>query len=129
MAAANFTNAQVFNQLSSGQAWSGATITYSFPSGTTGLTITDGEGNSFRAASAAQQAFFSLAIMTWDDLIERTMSLTTSTSSNIEFAYTTTGIDYAHAYFPTGGTVWFNAAESTLVTAAVGSYGFQTSIH
>jgi methionine-rich copper-binding protein CopC len=129
MAAANFTNAQVFNQLSSGQAWSGATITYSFPSGTTGLTITDGEGNSFRAASAAQQAFFSLAIMTWDDLIERTMSLTTSTSSNIEFAYTTTGIDYAHAYFPTGGTVWFNAAESTLVTAAVGSYGFQTTIH
>ena len=60
---------------------------------------------------------------------EGTMSLTTSTSSNIEFAYTTTGIDYAHGYYPTGGTIWFNSAKPDLVTTAVGNYGFQTTIH
>ncbi|MEI8159017.1 MAG: Ig-like domain-containing protein [Burkholderiales bacterium] len=129
MAIANFTNAQVSAQLNSGRSWSGPTITYSFPVSTAGLTLSSGEGTAFRAPSATQQAFFTLALATWDDLIAPNMSQTTSTASNIEFAYTTTGIDYAHAYYPTGGTVWFNSAEPTLVSAVVGSYGFQTTIH
>lgn len=129
MALPNWTNAQVFDQLNSGRAWTGATITYSFPTNTTGLTTADGEGAGFRAANATQQAMFTAAIMTWDDLINRTMQLTTSTSSNIEFAYTTSGVDYAQAYFPSGGTVWFNAAEPSLVNVTLDSYGFQTMIH
>ena len=36
MAVANFSNDQIFSQLNSGRAWSGATITYSFPTGPIG---------------------------------------------------------------------------------------------
>lgn len=129
MTAPNFTNDQVSNQLNSGHLWHSSTITYAYPVGTTGLTAGDGEGAAFRAASAAQQAMFTLAVMTWDDLISSTFTRTTSTASNIEFAYTTTGIEYAHAYFPSQGTVWFNSSEPTLVNVTVGSYGFQTMIH
>jgi len=129
MALANFTNTQIFNQLNSGWAWSGSTITYSFPVTTAGLNATSNEGATFRPPTAAQEAQFRLAISTWDDLIARTMSQTTNTSSNIEFAYTTTGIGFAHAYLPSGGTVWFNSAESVLVNPSIGSFGFQTMIH
>lgn len=129
MTIANFTNAQVSSQLNSGYAWSGSNITYRFPVSTTGLTVSEGEAAAFRVPTTTQQAQFGLAVSTWDDLIARTMSQTTLTSSNIEFAYTTTGISFAHAYFPIGGTVWFNAAESSLISPSVGSYGFQTLIH
>ncbi|MFZ2220821.1 MAG: Ig-like domain-containing protein [Rhodoferax sp.] len=129
MTASNWTDAQVSRQLNSNYAWSNATITYAFPLTTAGLTITQGEGAAFRPATGSQKAMFSLAIMTWDDLIARTMSQTTATSSNIEFVYTSTGISYAHAYYPSGGTVWFNSSEPSLVTIAIGNYGFQTMIH
>ena len=129
MAAANFTDAQVSAQLNSGSKWSVSNISYSFPVSTAGLTVSAGEGSAFRAASAAQQSLFTLGVMTWDDLISPTMVFATSTTSNIEFAYTSTGIDYAQAYFPTGGTIWFNSSESTLTSPSVGSYGFQTLVH
>ena len=129
MTIANFNNAQVAAQLNSGAAWSGSTISYSFPVSTTGLSVSQGEGAAFRAPTAAQQAQFSLAISTWDDLVASTLSQTTATSSNIEFAYTTTGIEFAHAYYPTGGTVWFNGSEADLINPSTGSYGFQTMIH
>jgi len=125
----NLTNAQVSAQLNSGRTWSSSTITYAYPTTTTGLSNSGGEASAFRPATAAQQALFSLAIATWDDLIARTLTQTTSTSSQIEFAYTTTGIEYAHAYFPTGGTIWFNPSEPSLVTTRVGAYGFQTMVH
>lgn len=129
MTAPNFTNAQISEQLNSGHVWSSSNITYAFPAGTAGLTVNDGEGAAFRPANAAQQAMFTLAVMTWDDLISPTFTRTTSSASNIEFAYTTTGIEYAHAYFPSQGTVWFNSSEPTLVNVYVGSYGFETMIH
>lgn len=130
MAAANFTLDQVYNQLTSGRTfWSGATITYRFPTGTAGLNVSQGEATAFRAPTSAQQAQFVLAAMTWDDLIAPDFSATTSTSSNIEFAYTTTGISFAHGYYPAGGTVWFNASKADLVTPTAGTYGFQTLIH
>ena len=130
MALPNLTNAQVFSQLTNGRVfWSGSTITYSFPTSTTGLNLGQGEGAAFRAPSASQQAAFVLAAMTWDDLIAPNFQQTTSTNSNIEFAYTTTGIEYAHGYYPTGGTVWFNSSEPSLVTPTFGTYGFQTMIH
>ncbi len=129
MTIANLTNAQVSAQLNSGRSWSSSTITYAYPTTTTGLNNSGGEATAFRPATAAQQALFSVAIATWDDLIARTLTQTTSTSSQIEFAYTTTGIEFAHAYFPTGGTVWFNPSEPSLVTTRVGAYGFQTMVH
>lgn len=129
MTIANLTSAQVSAQLNSGRSWSSSTINYAYPTTTAGLNNSGGEASAFRPANAAQQTLFTLAIATWDDLIERTLTQTTSRSSQIEFAYTTTGIEFAHAYFPTGGTVWFNASEPKLVTTRVGAYGFQTMVH
>lgn len=129
MAIPQLTPTQVFDQLNSGHQWSGSTITYAFPTSTSGLNVADGENSAFRPATAAQQVLFSLAIMTWGDLIDRALVPTTAISSQIEFAYTTSGIEYAHAYLPGGGTVWFNAAEPTLVNTRVGAYGFQTMLH
>jgi len=129
MAVANWSESQVFNQLNSGRAWSGNTITYRFAGSTNGLTYAEGENIAFRPATAAQQNLFALALQTWDDLIAPNMLATGSAGSNIEFAYTTTGIEFAHAYYPTAGTVWFNGGEPDLVNPAVGNYGFQTMVH
>jgi methionine-rich copper-binding protein CopC len=129
MAAANWTDAQVFAQLNSGSKWAGATITYRFPTSTTGLSASGGETSTFRAPSASQQATFALAIATWDDLIAPNFQQTTLTSSNIEFAYSTTGVSYALGYYPQGGSIWFNASQSSLQAPAMGNYGFQTMIH
>ena len=129
MTVANLTNSQVIAQLNSGSKWSGSTITYAFPSTSAGMYTAGGEGAAFRAVNTTQQVYFLLALQTWDDLITQNFQLTTSTSSDIEMAYTTSGIEYAHAYFPTTGSAWFNASESSLTSPTIGSYGFNTLIH
>ncbi len=126
--AANWTLTQVLNQLNSGQKWSGNTITYSFPSTASGL-FSQGEATGFRAVNATQQQWMTLALATWDDLIPQSMAAGTPGQTNIEFGYTSTNIGYAHAYYPTTGSAWFNATEDTLVRTSVGEYGFQTFIH
>ncbi|MBI2770716.1 MAG: Ig-like domain-containing protein [Burkholderiales bacterium] len=128
MTATVWTNSQVLNQLLSGNRWTGATITYAFPTSTSGLYTGGGEGATFRSVTATQQAQLIQALATWDDLIPQSFQQTTSTTSSIEFGYTSTGIGYAHAYFPTTGSVWFKAS-SDLVTLTVGSYAFLTAIH
>lgn len=132
MTIANLTNAQISAQLNSGQAWGESVITYRFPTGTGGLTMgsgSAGEGAAFRSATAAQQTMFTLAATTWDDLITPDFAQTGVAASHIELAYTTTGIEYAHAYYPPDGTVWLNGAEPTLVSVVIGSYGFQVMVH
>lgn len=128
MATPNWTLDQVYTQLSSGYKWTGSVITYAFPSSVSGV-YSQGESATFRAANATQQALLSQAIQTWDDLIAPNFQQTTATSSNIEFGYTRTNIGYAHAYYPTTGTVWFNGAEPSLNQPTIGSYGFLTAIH
>ena len=98
--AANWTLGQVFQQLNSGLNWAGSTISYAFPTNSSGL-YSQGEADGFRAVSTAQQPVFVQAILTWDDLITQTSQQTTSTGSNIEFCFTTTNISYAKAYLPT----------------------------
>ena len=73
----------------------------------------EGEVQEFRPIDAATQARLTLALATWDDLIPQGFVRTTSVGSQIEFGYTTTGIDFAHAYIPPFGSVWFNAQEPT----------------
>ncbi|WP_395699690.1 Ig-like domain-containing protein [Aquabacterium sp.] len=126
--AANWTQAQVLNQLDSGQKWSGNTISYAFPGTASGL-FSQGEATGFRAVNATQQQWMTLALATWDDLIPQTMVPGTPGQTDIEFGYTSTNIGYAHAYYPTTGSAWFNATEDTLVRTSVGEYGFQTFIH
>jgi methionine-rich copper-binding protein CopC len=128
MAVANWTLEQVFNQLNSRERWSGSTITFSFPQ-TAGGMFSQGEAAGFRAANATQQALMTLALATWDDLIGQSFVPGTPGQTNIEMAYTSTEIGYAHAYYPTTGSAWFNVTEDSLVTTAIGEYGFQTFVH
>lgn len=129
MAVANWTLEQVFDQLNSRTRWSSSsTITYSFPQTAAGMA-SQGEAAGFRAANASQQALMTLAIATWDDLIVQSFVLGTPGQTNIEMAYTSTEIGYAHAYYPTNGSAWFNVTEDSLVNTAVGDYGFQTFVH
>ena len=128
MPAAQWTLAQVLNQLNSGQRWVGSVISYSFPSTASGL-YSQGEAQNFRAANASQQALMVVALQAWDELIPQGMQAGTPGVTNIEFGYTTSAIGFAHAYFPTNGSAWFNGASAELASPTVGSYGFLTLIH
>ena len=128
MAVANWTRDQVFNQLNSGQRWGGSTITYAFPQ-TAGGMFSQGEAAGFRAADANQQQLMVLALATWDDLIQQSFVQGTPGQTAIEMAYTSSSIGYAHAYYPSVGSAWFNVTEDSLVSTAVGQYGFQTFVH
>jgi serralysin len=127
MSVQNWTDGQVLAQLVSGERWGGSTITYAFPLTAAGL-YADGEGSAFRAVNLAQQVWFVQALQTWDDLIATTFVQTTSSSSDIEFGYTTSDIGYAHAYFPPYGSAWFNASTG-LSSPSTGSYEFLTLVH
>lgn len=127
MAIANWTLTQVLAQLNTGYKWSGSTITYSFPTSAGGM-FSQGEGAGFRAVNSSQQQMLALALTTWDELIAPTIAQG-SGSTNIEFGYTSTDIGYAHAYFPTIGSVWFNVTEPDLVAPVLGGYGFDTFLH
>jgi methionine-rich copper-binding protein CopC len=125
--AANWTLAQVLQQLDSQTRWSGPTITYAFPSVAAGL-YSQGEAATFRAVSSSQQPIFVQALQTWDDLITQSFLQVSSATSNIEFGFTTSNIGYAQAYQPTTGSAWFLTG-SDVATATIGSYGFTTIMH
>lgn len=139
MTLAVWSDAQVLGQLNSGTKWSGSTITYAFPTTASGIYTGGGEGTGFIPLNANQQAAAELALTLWDDLIAPDMVKvaggTSYTSANIEFGSSTTGVSYAHAYYPTTGSVWFNATyDSTtggndLVNPTIGRHGFLTYIH
>jgi serralysin len=137
MAADQWTNEQVFAQLNSGSRWNGATITYSFPTNTAGIYTGNGEGDGFTPLDATEQAAARLTLQLWDDLIAPDMQQvspgTSYTSSNIEFGMSTTEGGYAHAYFPSAGSVWFNSAytsgTNSLTNPTVGRHGFSSYIH
>jgi serralysin len=128
MAVPNLTLAQVLAQLDSGSHWSGSTITYSFPTTTANMYTGGGEGSGFSALSNTQVTFAEYALVCWDELIASFMSEGTG-KTNIEFGNTTTGIDYAHAYFPTTGSVWFNSDYNGLKNPEIGGYDYATYIH
>ncbi len=139
MALSSWTDQQVINQLNSGSKWSGSVITYSFPTVVTGMARYSGEGTGFSAFNATQQARAELALTLWDDVmatsIQKVAPGTTSTASNIEFGNSTSGVSYAHAYFPTVGSVWINSAYNSsqgtndLMTPKIGAHGFLTFVH
>ncbi|MEN9864475.1 MAG: hypothetical protein RL748_65, partial [Pseudomonadota bacterium] len=124
----NWSNAQVLAQLDSGSHWSGSVITYAFPTTTAGIYDGQGEDSSFRPVPIAQQALFRQALQNWDDLIAPNFQETRSTTSNIEMAFTSSGIEYAHAYFPNIGSAWFKTGQDVSY-ATIGSYGFMTIMH
>ena len=130
----NLKNKQIINQLDSGNMWhTGDIITYAFPdmsiNGLTGGT----EKLGFQAVSASQQNIFKIALQTWDDLISPTFVQTTASSSNIEIAYSSIGVSYAHTYFPRAGTVWLNSGYASgtgnLVNPTIDNYGYMAIVH
>jgi serralysin len=137
MALSKWSDTQVVNQLDSGATWSGSTITYSFAMSTAGIYTGSGENNGFSALSTSQQQAAELAIKLWDDLIapdlQKVASGSTAYSSNIEFGNSTKAVDYAHAYFPTVGSVWFNpsysSGDNNLAAPKPGDHGFATYVH
>ncbi|MDH4439852.1 MAG: M10 family metallopeptidase [Rhizobium sp.] len=138
MALATWTNQQVIDQLNSGSKWSGSVITYSFPTVASAMATYSGEAG-FSAFNATQQARAELALTLWDDVIassiQKVTAGTTSTAANIEFGNATSGVSYAHAYFPSAGSVWINSAYNSsqgsndLMTPKIGAHGFLTFVH
>lgn len=139
MALSSWTDQQIINQLNSGYKWSGSIITYSFPTVVSAMATYSGEGSGFSALNSTQQARAELALTLWDDVIARSIQKvaagTTATSANIEFGNSTTGVGYAHAYYPSVGSVWFNTSYNSgqgtndLMTPKIGAHGFLTYIH
>lgn len=139
MALSSWTDQQVINQLNSGSKWSGSVITYCFPTVVSAMATYSGEASGFSALNATQQARAELALTLWDDIIapsvQKVSPGSSMTSANIEFGNSTTGVSYAHAYFPTVGSVWFNTAYNSsqggndLMTPKIGAHGFLTFIH
>jgi Ca2+-binding RTX toxin-like protein len=87
-----------------------------------------GEGAGFHFFSGNQITMAEFALAGWDDLI--TPDFVRGTGfTDIEFGYTTTGIDFAHAYYPGVGSAWFNANDSRLTNPTLGQYGYETFIH
>jgi len=128
MALAQWSLAQVIAQLNSRSVWSGPTISFSFPNAVSGMYAED-ERPGFRPTNADQQALLRLALNTWDDLIPANFQQGSAGSTALEFGYTSTGIGFAHAYYPSNGSVWFNANETDLTNPVLGGYGFMTFIH
>jgi serralysin len=120
---------QVFNQLNSRWAWSGDQITYSFPASSTNSYTQGGEAVGFSQFSPTQIKFGEYAIACWDDLIAPSLVESVG-KTDIEMSNTTTGIEYAHAYYPNKGSVWLNAdTYGDLKNPKIDSYDYGTYVH
>lgn len=126
----SWTDLQVITQLSSDSRWYGQLITFAFPTTVFGIYGTSGELTGFVPMTQQQQNHAMLALFTWDDLIRPNIEPSSvSSNSDIEFGYSSTGIEYAHAYLPLLGSVWFSNQYDSLRNPELGSYGFNTYIH
>ena len=133
--APTFTNEQVVGQINSGASWTGSSISYGFlqsaPSWDIGY-----EGNGFTAFTATQQIATRSVMELWEDLISKPIYEVGSSQeyASINFANTTSYINYAHAYYPGtyswAGEVWLNAPTYTgLYNPDPGDYYFMTILH
>lgn len=126
----SWTDLRVIAQLSSGSRWEGNEVTYAFPTSTRDIYGASGEYSGFESLNARQVESATLALFTWDDLIRPDIVLAVPGSpSNIEFGLTKTGIEYAHAYLPMIGSVWFSSEYASLNNPVLGKSGFDTYVH
>ena len=126
--AADWTLEQILDQLNTGNTWFGTQITYSFPTTSAFMHTGGGEGPGFHAFSGNQITMAEFALTGWDDLISLDFMRGAGTT-NIEFGYSTTGINFAHAYYPGNGSVWFNSNQNILFNPTLGEYGYETFLH
>ncbi len=130
---------EVYDQLYSRSRWSSSIITFSFPRDARGLYSNQGESVGFSAILTIGQQAARLAIALWDDLIisnfQEIPPGLSSVVSQIEFGMTTTGINFAHAYFPNAGSIWLNSnfgtssGDNNISSPEIGRHGFITYIH
>ncbi|HMW16620.1 MAG TPA: M10 family metallopeptidase C-terminal domain-containing protein [Accumulibacter sp.] len=128
MALASWSQQQILDQLISGYSWSGSTISYAFPTSSTAIYGSQ-ELAGFVGLNAVQQAAAERALQTWDDLIAADMVRTTASDSNIEFGTSSTGVSFAHAYFPSISSVWFSRNYAELLSPQIGQHSFMTYVH
>lgn len=129
MSAIVWSDEQVVTQLNSGDRWWGDVITYAFPRYSVYMAAYDGERVGFVPLNSTQKAAAQLAIGVWSDLIVPKLTYTTSTNADIEYGYSTTGVEFAHAYMPESGSVWFKSNDQALNAPELGSYGFMAYVH
>jgi serralysin len=127
MALPNWTDQQVIDQLVTPYKWYSSSISYSFPKTSSEISGTD-QIPGFSSLNSNQQKYARLAVLLWDDLIIPNI-YETNNNSQIEFGLSNTGVNYAIAYYPNTGSVWFNKNESSLTTPIIGEHGFYTYIH
>lgn len=129
MTAPIWTDEQIINQLVAGPYWKGGVIHYGFPTTTSQVKTPGNEAVGFTPLSAQQQSMAKLAMALWGDLIAVPVLQTGPLQAEIQFGLTTHDIDFAHAYIPPEGTVWFNGGEQSLQEPTPGNYAFSTYVH
>lgn len=128
MAAENWTLQQILDQLNTGKMWANTQITYSFPTTSSSMYTGGGEGPGFMAFSGNQITMAEFALTGWDDLMAADFVRGTGLTS-LEFGYSTSMDDFAHAYYPSVGSAWFNANQNVLFNPTLGKYGYETFLH
>lgn len=115
-----------------GNSWlnslTNTTIHYRFPDSNDLIYAPGGETATFSPLSNDQERAARLAFATWDDLISQKI-IETKDLPDIDLGNSTTNTDYAHAYYPTRSSIWFNNTSDDLQHPKVGSYGFETFTH
>lgn len=96
-----YSNQQVIGQINSGAKWVGNQLTYGFLQSSPSWDI-GYEGDGFSAFTSYQQTATRNVISLWDDLIAPSFTEQGSSQeyANVKFGNTTSGINYAHAYYP-----------------------------
>lgn len=129
MAFQTWSDDAVLRQLDSGSMWAGPFVTYGFATSSDQIYGPNGETRGFRPLNESQQAAATLTATIWGSYIAPTMFKVSGSSSQIDFGISTTGVDFAHAYFPREGSIWFAASAPDLRMPKVGDYGFSTFVH
>ncbi len=145
-------NPNLVNQLDSGSYWYNAngtvaqTISYGFTT-SSAFAAGFGETSGWSAFTEAQKTAVRQMMTLWNDLIAPSFVESTGSpnTADIKFSNSTTGVSYAHAYFPgqvndeassydrIEGSVWlnpvYNSGVNNLVTPTSGVYGYMAILH
>ena len=145
-------NQNLVNQLDGGSFWHNSngtvaqTISYGFP---TSSSFASGfsEATGWAAFTDAQKTAVRQMMTLWDDLIAPSFAESTGSpnTADIKFSNSTTGVSFAHAYYPgqvsdeassydkMEGSVWlnpnYNSGINNLVTPTSGVYGHMAIMH
>lgn len=130
--------AQDINGLLSGRAWSGTSLTYSFPTSASqyGASYGDPDAKSgFQVLNASQQAAVRYAlglVAQYTNLTFTEITETATTHARLRFAGSSSPVvETSYAYLPgsfdTSGDSWFGNIRN--IVATNGSYAFDTVLH